>query len=205
MAWQDQLKGDSLAWLLEPDDPGVRYLALRDLLDRPADDAELLAAQQAAHAQGPIATDPRRDGAGGLLGGAGAGLQPEVPLHRLVDHPAGATGRIRGAQDERIGRACAYLLDHALTPGGQFTHVRRAIGHGRLPAGQPVLGAARTGLRRSAAGRGFRLDGAQRDRRRDRPGQRARRGRCATTPASAAPGSPAAQTTSCRAPGARSR
>ena len=38
MAWQDQLRGDSLAWLLAPDDPGVRYLALRDLLDRPADD-----------------------------------------------------------------------------------------------------------------------------------------------------------------------
>ena len=24
MSWQDQLKGDSLAWLLEPDSPGVR-------------------------------------------------------------------------------------------------------------------------------------------------------------------------------------
>ena len=33
MAWQSQLKGDSLAWLLEKDDPGVRYLALRDLLE----------------------------------------------------------------------------------------------------------------------------------------------------------------------------
>lgn len=30
---RDQLRGDSLAWLLAPDDPGVRYLALRDLLD----------------------------------------------------------------------------------------------------------------------------------------------------------------------------
>lgn len=39
MAWQDQLNGDSLAWLLEPDSPGARYLALRDLLDRPPDDA----------------------------------------------------------------------------------------------------------------------------------------------------------------------
>ncbi len=31
MSWQTQLKGDSVAWLLEKDDPGVRYLALRDL------------------------------------------------------------------------------------------------------------------------------------------------------------------------------
>jgi len=46
---------DPLSWLLEPQDPGVRYLALRDLLDLPANDPELLSAQQAAHSQGPIA------------------------------------------------------------------------------------------------------------------------------------------------------
>ncbi len=38
MAWQEQLKGNTLSWLLEEDNPGVRYLALRDLLDKhPAD------------------------------------------------------------------------------------------------------------------------------------------------------------------------
>ena len=47
---------DPLPWLLEPQDPGVRYLALRDLLDLPADNHELLAARQVAHTQGPIAT-----------------------------------------------------------------------------------------------------------------------------------------------------
>ena len=31
MSWQDHLKSDSLSWLLQPDAPGVRYLALRDL------------------------------------------------------------------------------------------------------------------------------------------------------------------------------
>ena len=56
MDWQNQLNGNSIDWLLEADDPGVRYLALRDLLDRPADDAEMIAARQAAHTSGPIAT-----------------------------------------------------------------------------------------------------------------------------------------------------
>ena len=32
MSWQNQLNGHSLAWLLESEPPGVRYLALRDLL-----------------------------------------------------------------------------------------------------------------------------------------------------------------------------
>ena len=56
MSWQEQLKGDSLAWLLEPQAPGVRYLALRDLLGLAQDDAELRTACQAAHQTGPIAT-----------------------------------------------------------------------------------------------------------------------------------------------------
>ena len=51
MSWQDQINGDSLNWLLEPDTPGVRYLALRDLVDRPADDPEVRAALDAEIAQ----------------------------------------------------------------------------------------------------------------------------------------------------------
>ncbi len=93
MAWQDQLNGDSLAWLLEPADPGVRYLALRDLLDRPADDAELAAARQEAHDRGPIATVLTAMMPEGCWAEPRTGLQSEVPLHRLVDHPAGAARR----------------------------------------------------------------------------------------------------------------
>lgn len=44
-----------LDWLLEPQTPGVRYLTLRDLLDRPESDPELKAARLAAHQQGEIA------------------------------------------------------------------------------------------------------------------------------------------------------
>ena len=55
MSWQNQLQGDSLTWLLEEDVPGVRYLAMRDLLDYPFDDPDLLTARKAAHIDGPIA------------------------------------------------------------------------------------------------------------------------------------------------------
>ena len=49
-------KADALPWLLEPDaaNPGVRYLALRHLLDRPADDREVQLAQQAVMTSGPV-------------------------------------------------------------------------------------------------------------------------------------------------------
>jgi hypothetical protein len=31
MSWQDQLNGSHLSWLLEPQTPEVRYLALREI------------------------------------------------------------------------------------------------------------------------------------------------------------------------------
>ena len=54
MSWKNQLKGDSLSWLLENDSPGVHYLALRDLVEA-AEEVEISAARKAAHKDGPIA------------------------------------------------------------------------------------------------------------------------------------------------------
>ncbi|MBW6464520.1 MAG: hypothetical protein SCJ94_05015 [Bacillota bacterium] len=45
MTWQKKLKGDSLFWLLEKDNPGVRYLALQNLLDTPSTDIEMITAK----------------------------------------------------------------------------------------------------------------------------------------------------------------
>ena len=120
MAWRDQLNGDSLEWLLEPDDPGVRYLALRDLLDRPPHDPELLAAQAEAHAQGPIAATLDGMNEAGYWVEPGPGYNPKyrstiwaiILLAQL-----GASARLDG----RVAQGCAYLLDHSLAAGGQFT------------------------------------------------------------------------------------
>ena len=130
MSWQNQLKGDPLSWLLEPDSPGVRYLALRDLLDRPTDDvrqevgrqevAKLSAARKAAHTEGPIATILAEMNAAGYWKKAGPGYDPRYrstvwSLIMLAQLGASVL------EDERIARACAYLLDYNLTKGGQFS------------------------------------------------------------------------------------
>ncbi|NCF67711.1 MAG: nitrogen fixation protein NifH [Chloroflexi bacterium] len=120
MTWQEQLNGDSLTWLLETNSPGVRYLALRDLLDRIPDDPELLAARTAAHIEGPIAEILSQMDAEGYWKKAGPGYNPKywssvwsiITLAQL-----GAAVVV----DERIARACAYILDHAFAAGGQFT------------------------------------------------------------------------------------
>ena len=55
MSWQNQLNGDALSWVLEEDSPGIRYLAMRDLLDLAHDDPELQVVRTKAHMDGPIA------------------------------------------------------------------------------------------------------------------------------------------------------
>jgi len=153
MSWQTQLKGDSVSWLLEKDDPGVRYLALRDLKDLSGDDRELRVARKAAHQQGPIAAvlDGMNDE--GYWAKAGPGYSPKYhgtvwSIILLAQLGAAAT------EDKRIARACTYLLDNNLAEAGSSPH-RQPPRHGRLLAGQHVLGAARTGLRRSALDEGY--------------------------------------------------
>lgn len=100
--------------------PGVRYLALRDLCDLAPGDPELQAARAEAQAKGPIASilDGMEDE--GYWVEPGPGYYPKykgtvwavIMLAQL-----GATAD----QDERIGKACDYLLDHALAAGGQFS------------------------------------------------------------------------------------
>lgn len=110
----------TLAWLLEPDSPGVRYLALRDLLGLPADHPELCAARRVAHADGPIAAVLEQMDPEGFWVSPGPGYNPKYrstvwSLILLAELGASL------AEDERIARACEYLLTHALTAGGQFT------------------------------------------------------------------------------------
>jgi hypothetical protein len=119
MTWHNQPHDAPLPWLLAPDDPGVRYLALRDLLDRPAADLELLAARRLAHSEGPIATVLDAMAPEGYWVEPGPGYLPKyrsTVWSIILLAQLGA----RIEEDERIGRAGAYLLEHALAPGGQW-------------------------------------------------------------------------------------
>lgn len=120
MGWQNKLKGDSLSWLLEDDSPGVRYLAIRDLLDHPPDSAEVLQARQLAHEHGPIAGVLARMDRAGFWVQPGPGYGPKyrgtvwsiITLAQLGAHVD---------RDPRIRQACAYLIDHAMAEGGRFS------------------------------------------------------------------------------------
>lgn len=122
MSWQDQLRGDSVSWLLESELPGVRYLALRDLMGLSKEDAELRSARKRAHKDGPIAEVLTHMEKAGYWVTAGPGYNPKYrstvwSIILLAQLGASAS------EDARIDQACKYLLDHALTEGGQFTAI----------------------------------------------------------------------------------
>ena len=108
----------SIEWLMEPGDAGVRYLALRDLVE--TDARELMAARQRAHAEGPIAAVLARMAKDGYWVQPGAGYYPKYTgtvWSIILLAQLGASVEM----DKRIATAGSYLLEQALTRGGQFT------------------------------------------------------------------------------------
>ncbi len=111
---------DSINWLLESESPGARYLALRDLVGLSTSDPELLSAQKDAHEFGPIATILDQMADEGYWAEPGPGYNPKYrgtvwALIMLTQLGASA------ALDERIQRACVYMMENNISENGQFT------------------------------------------------------------------------------------
>jgi len=109
---------DVLGWLLEPAEPAVRHLALRDLLGCAPDDPECADARAAAMAAPPIRPILDAQDEAGWWVKPGPGYSPKYTgtLWSLIFlEQLGADG-----SDARIARACDYVLDHAAARGGGF-------------------------------------------------------------------------------------
>lgn len=120
MSWKNQLRNDSLPWLLESENPGVRYLAMRDLLDLSPDDKKLKSTRKLAHKEGPIAHVLSKMNEEGYWQRPGTGYGPKYKSTvwaLILMAQLGASVK----EDKRIKLACKYYLDHALSPGGQIS------------------------------------------------------------------------------------
>jgi hypothetical protein len=127
--WKDQLKKDSIPWLLEPENMTVRHLALRDLLG--AEDAELKQARKQAHQDiyiqkvlskmEPEGYWMRRDV------GYGPKYKSTVWAVMLLAQ-LGASVH----EDKRIKQACKYVIENTLTEGGQFTAINTGAPSGNI-------------------------------------------------------------------------
>jgi hypothetical protein len=105
-------------WLLETDDIGVKYLALRGLVGH--EGKELMTVKKMAHTEGPIAQVLVKMEKEGYWEKPGAGYYPKYTgtvWSVILLAQLGASLEI----DKRLATACSYVLEHALTEDGQFT------------------------------------------------------------------------------------
>lgn len=119
-------------WLLEADDdnPGVRYFALRDLLDLPSEDRKVRQARRAIMRRGPVPAILDAQSPDGTWVKAGSGYSPKyrgtvwqvLLLAELGADPA----------DARVKRGCEALMRGAIATSGGFSPYANAIASGVL-------------------------------------------------------------------------
>jgi hypothetical protein len=128
--WQGVLNGDPIPWLLESDpaNPGVRYFALRELLERPEDDPEVRQARADIMATGPVPKILDAQYPEGYWVKPGGGYSPKYrstvwQIIFLAELGADPT-------DERVQRGCEYVLSHSIAANGAFSAYQKPVPSG---------------------------------------------------------------------------
>lgn len=125
--WRNNIKGDPIPWLLEPDveNPGVRYFALLDLLDTDQDDPKVQAAHRAVMNTGPVPAILEAQDPEGFWVQPGGGYAPKYQgtvWQILLLAVLGAD-----ATDEHVQRGCEYVLNHSIASNGAFSAGKKPI------------------------------------------------------------------------------
>ena len=97
-----------MGWLLEKDNPSVRYLALRHLLGRPEDDPEVKAARAAIPRSRVVERLFARQDSGGFWGDPASPYQPKYKASYWTLIVLGHLGLSR--EDERVQRAVEHIF-----------------------------------------------------------------------------------------------
>jgi hypothetical protein len=116
--WRQLLRGDPLPWLLGEESPEVRHLALRVLLDLPADDPRVSSARDAAMVADPIRAILAAQEPEGFWVKPGPGYSPKyrgTVWQVIFLSYLGADGT-----HPQIRAACEYVLDHTRAASGGF-------------------------------------------------------------------------------------
>jgi hypothetical protein len=117
--WPDFLADDPTDWLLEDDNPSVRYHALRSLMELPEDDRQVVASRRAIMEGGPVPSILAAQHDDGYWVKPGTGYSPKyqgtVWQLMFLGHLA-ADG-----SDERVAKACDYVLTSSRAKSGAFS------------------------------------------------------------------------------------
>jgi len=122
MEWIEMLNDDPLAWLLEddPQNPGVRYFVLRDLLDLPPDNPRVAEARVKVMESGPVPVILAAQDQDGWWDRPGSGYYPKYTgTVWSVTFLAQLGG---DGSNVHIRTGCKQVLDHNQAPYGGLSY-----------------------------------------------------------------------------------
>lgn len=117
--WPDLLADDPTDWLLEEDNPSVRYLALRSLLELPEENNQVAAAGRAIMKTGPVPVILAAQHDDGYWVKPGTGYLPKyqgTAWQIMFLAQLAADG-----SDKQVAKACEYVLTHGRAKNGAFS------------------------------------------------------------------------------------
>ena len=132
---KSKMKSDPLSWLLEPDNPSVRYFALRDLLGESEKDREVRAAKSAIMQSEPVKKILAAQKPEGYWVKPGNGYSPKyksTAWQILFLAELGADGGDPSTSSGQVQRGCEYLLTHAPASHGGFSAMANAVPSGAI-------------------------------------------------------------------------
>ncbi len=109
---------DPLGWLLEPENPSARTLALTGLLDRPGDDPEVVAARAAIPGWGParVILDAQWPEGHWIAPGVGYSPKYKATVWQVIILAA-----LSAPRTEQVDRACDCVLSDSRLSDGRFS------------------------------------------------------------------------------------
>ena len=137
--WKSILKADPVNWLLEEDNPSVRYFTLTELLDKPVNDSEVKKAKNAIMNVGVV---PR------ILAKQNGDGYWETPTAFYTAKYKGTSWQLiilaelgANEKDTRIRKACEFILANSQNPesSGFSMHLSGKTGGGRRSEVIPCL------------------------------------------------------------------
>ncbi len=121
--WKEYLNSDPTQWLLEDDNPSVRYFTLLDILDKPQNDSQVIHARQNIMNNGVVPKILAKQESSGYWGVPEnfyvRGKYKGTSWQLIILAELGADGT-----DERIKRACEFILEKSQDPqSGAFSYI----------------------------------------------------------------------------------
>jgi len=137
--WKSVLKADPVDWLLEKDNPSVRYFTLSQILDKPQDSSKVRAAKKEVMVAGVVPKILAKQDAGGYW---------ETPEKFYTAKYKGTVWQLiilaefgADGQDERVKKACEFILENSQDhkSGGFSAWLSVRVGGGRYSGVLPCL------------------------------------------------------------------